>query len=258
MSRIREQVLGGEVLLGTFVKTASHQIVEILGVAGLDYAVIDAEHAPFGWGELDRMVMGARAAGLPILIRVPSHEASFINGCLDLGADGVLIPHVRDAPGAAAVVAAAKYARERGFSPSPRAGSYGTADPSSYRREADSRSTVWCKIEDADALDALDAICGVPHVDCLFIGRADLALSLGVDGPSDPRLEAAVRQIAAAGRKHGVATGIFVRKTSEIPGLLDLGLSIFVCGSDQSLLMEQSRRIKADFAAAKKQVKVPQ
>ena len=72
--------------LGAFVKTCSPQIVEVLGTAELDFAVVDAEHAPFDRGQIDLMVMAGRASGLPVFVRVPglppptdlpSHVATF-------------------------------------------------------------------------------------------------------------------------------------------------------------------------------------
>jgi 2-keto-3-deoxy-L-rhamnonate aldolase RhmA len=254
----REKLRRREPLLGTFVKTASHQTTELLGLAELDYAVIDAEHAPFDKTMLDRMILGARSVGLPVLVRVPDHDSSFINACLDLGAEGILVPHVCSAAIAAGVVEAAKYGSgKRGFSPSSRAGGYGLTDPASYLREADARTTVWCQIEDAGALDQLDAIIAVGGIDCLFIGRTDLALSLGVEGLSHPRVIEATHYVAAAAGTHGLATGIFLNRTAEIPALLNLGITAFVCGSDQSLLLEQAVRVKKDFVTNCESLKRP-
>ena len=60
MEEFRQAVRNGTVLIGTFIKTPSHQVAEILGAGGLDFAVIDAEHAPFDPETLDRMVLAGR------------------------------------------------------------------------------------------------------------------------------------------------------------------------------------------------------
>jgi 2-keto-3-deoxy-L-rhamnonate aldolase RhmA len=237
-------------LVGTFIKTASHQIPELLGATGLDFAIIDAEHAPLDLGTLDRMALAAKAVNFPCLVRVPEPAAVPIGQVLDLGAAGIVVPHVASADAARKSVAAAKYgAGHRGFSPSTRAGGYGAGDAASYRAVADRDSSVWCQIEDAAALDALDAIASVDAVDCLFIGRADLALSLGVDSQRDPEVVAAVKAIAEGGRRHGRTVGIFVADTAEIPDLLALGITVFTCGSDQSFLLTQGRKIRAEVSA---------
>jgi 2-keto-3-deoxy-L-rhamnonate aldolase RhmA len=246
----RLAVRGGSVLLGTFIKTASHQVAEIVGAAGFDFAIIDAEHAPFDPLTLDRMVLAGRASGLPCLVRVAELAPAPIGQALDLGAAGVVVPHVDSAQAAGQAIAAAKYDRgQRGFSPSTRAGGYGTVDPVAYRAAADRDSSVWCQIEDAAALSALDAIAAVDAVDCLFIGRADLALSLGVASQRDPKVVAAVRAVAEAGARHGRTIGIFVGDTGEIPDLMALGITVFVYGSDQSFLLAGARRVRQDFGA---------
>ena len=61
---------------------------------------------------------------------------------------------------------------------------------------------------------------------------------------------AAVAATAEAGRRHGRTVGIFVGDTGEIPGLLALGISVFVCGSDQSFMLAQGRRVLSDVSAA--------
>ncbi len=241
---LREQLRGQARVTGSFVKTPAHQIVEILGVSGLDCLVIDAEHAPFTPRDLDLMCLAGRAVGIPILVRVATLDPAAINTCLDVGATGIVVPHVRDAGRAAAAVAAARYrGGVRGFSPSPRAGGYGTLQPPAYLDHADRSVSVWCQIEDAEALDNLDAIAAVPDVDCLFVGRADLALSLGVAGNDHPKIVEAVGKVAAACRKAGIAAGIFVASPGEIPALAGAGYRCFVIGSDQSFLLAHGRQV---------------
>lgn len=242
---LRERVRRGEVVLGAFIKTASHQVAEVLGGAGLDFAVIDAEHAPFDIADIDKVVLGGRAAGLPCLVRPPDLGPSFIGRCLDLGAAGILAPHVDSAERARGVVSAAKYAKgQRGYSPSTRAGGFGAIPAAAYRARADVEGSLWCQIEDAAALPRLDEIAAVEAVDCLFLGRADLALSLGVGSQADPKVRAAVLATIEAGRRHGRAIGAYVGDTQEIPELLALGITVFACGSDQGYLTAGGRNAR--------------
>ncbi len=234
-------------LIGTFVKSAAYQSIELLALAGLDCVVIDAEHAPFSPGDLDRMILAGRAGGLPVLVRVAGLDPGPIAACLDMGATGIVVPHVRSVADATAAVAAAKYAGGRGFSPSHRAGGYGTRGAAAYLAAADGETSVWCQIEDADALDHLDAIAAVPGVDCLFVGRADLSLSLKVETTSDPKVAEAVRAVGRACRGAGIAAGLFVPGTAEIPERSAEGFSAFISGSDQSWLLEAAKAKVAGF-----------
>ncbi|MBS0278915.1 MAG: aldolase [Proteobacteria bacterium] len=251
MTHLRERIRNGETVLGAFIKSASHHVSEVLGHAGLDFAIVDAEHAPFGIGDIDRVMLGARSANLSCFVRPPDHAPAFINRCLDLGAAGIVAPHVTDAECARRLIAAMKYAEgQRGFSPSTRAGGYGALAASAYRAKADAETSLWCQIEDAFALAHLDAIAKVEGVDCFFLGRADLALSLGVERNDDPKMKSAIAAIADAARRNNIAFGLYIGEASEIPAFLPLGASVFVCGSDQSYLLAQGRANRAALVRA--------
>lgn len=238
-------------MLGAFIKSASHHVPEVLGHAGLDFAIVDAEHAPFDIGDIDHVVLGARSANLPCLVRPPDHTPGFVNRCLDLGAAGIVAPHVTDAPRASGLVAAMKYGNgQRGFSPSTRAGGFGSMVAAAYRAQADAETSLWCQIEDASALAHLDAIAKVDGVDCFFLGRADLALSLGVERTDDPKMKSAIAAIAEAAKRNSIAFGLYIGDASEISAFLPLGASVFVCGSDQSYLLAQGRANRAALAHA--------
>jgi 2-keto-3-deoxy-L-rhamnonate aldolase RhmA len=251
LTSLRERIRRREPILGTFLKSASHHVAEVLGRAGLDFIIADAEHAPFGIGEIDRVVLGARSANIPCFVRPADHAPALIGQCLDLGAEGIVAPHVIDGDSAADLVAAMKYAKgRRGFSPSTRTAGFGGHAASMHRIQADARSSLWCQIEDESALSRLDDIARTDGVDCLFVGRADLAMSLGAEGNGDSRLIEAVATVAEAAKRNAIAFGIFITDTSEIPEFLQLGASVFVCGSDQSYLIGQGRANRSAFAHA--------
>jgi len=244
MIRLRQRLLTGEVLAGTFLKTPDPRLAEILGLAGLDFAVADQEHAPLGTEALDLIALAAKAAQMPVLVRVPSKRAEAIGSVLDIGCAGIVVPHVRGPEDARDVADAAKYGRgKRGFSPSVRGGAYGTAGPG-YRADADQRSIIMAQIEDREALEHLDDIAAVPEIDTLFVGPVDLGLSMQVD-PGSVELDAAIGRVAAAARKAGKTAGLFVSDPSHIARWVDRGVSVFICGSDQSILRAGGRAIAA-------------
>jgi 2-keto-3-deoxy-L-rhamnonate aldolase RhmA len=248
-SDLRTRIKANELLIGTFVKTPAPHNVEILGQAGLDFAVIDQEHAPIGIAQMDMMALASRAAGLPLLSRRWGASRDWIAPLLDLGLNGVMVPHVMDAADANAVCDAVRFSRgKRGLSPSPRAGNYGGMNISTYRDNSDAHSVVLVQIEDASALDHLDDIAAIEDVDMLFIGPADLAQSMGVSFPS-PELDAAILRVIEAGKKAGKAVGLFVGNPSQIADWHARGVTVFVCGSDQSMLRGAAAQI-ADVAAS--------
>lgn len=244
-SDLRARIRAGEVVIGTFVKTPAVPVIEVLGLAGLDFAVVDQEHAPIGIEAMDLLSLAARATGLPLLSRRWGAGTDWIAPLLDLGLAGVMVPHVADRQQAAAVTAAVKFAYgARGLSNSPRAGSYGGLPLAEFRSQSDARTVTMVQIEDAAALNQLDEIAACPDVDVLFVGPADLSFSMGVAMPSAD-LDAAIDSVAAACRRAGVAAGLFVGDEAQIPRWAERGVTVFVCGSDQGLLKKGAQRLVA-------------
>jgi 2-keto-3-deoxy-L-rhamnonate aldolase RhmA len=250
----RARVRSGAPLVGTFVKTASHQTLEVLGTTGLDFTVIDAEHAPFGRNQLDVALLAARAARMPTLVRLQDTAPDRVLDALDMGATGVLVPHARSAAGVRDIVAMARYRDGvRGFSNSPRAGGYGTVGMAAHLETSDGEGVVICQVEDREAVEDIEAIAAEPGVDCLFLGKADLAVSYRVFDIHHPAVTQAVERTCRVCRAAGKAVGVFVASADDIARHRDLGASLFVVGSDQSLLRAQAATLSArfrDFAKA--------
>jgi 2-keto-3-deoxy-L-rhamnonate aldolase RhmA len=229
--------------VGTFVKTTSPQCIEILGGAGLDFAVIDAEHAPFDRAAIDLALLAGRAANLPLLVRVLDRTAASLLSVLDMGAAGVLVPHVDTADDAREVVAHCRYVGgDRGYSSSPRAAGYGALGMKEALRQGD-RNVVVCQIESVQAVDNAARIAAIEGVGALFVGRADLALSMGLDSAQDPRVTQATEAVIRAGRAAGKQVGMFVGGTPERDKYRALGVRWFIQGSDQSLLRQAAQAI---------------
>lgn len=234
---LKARLAAGDVLLGTFLKTPSPTLVEVLATCGLDLLCLDAEHAPFDRSTIDGCVFAARATGLPILVRTPTAAPEHILNALDCGADGVLIPHVRSAADAAAAVAAASYRPGgRGYAGSSRAARYGLAPMADHRADAEARVTVVAQIEDVEALGALDAIAATPGLGALFVGRIDLTVALDASSPDAPEVLEAVERIIAAGRRAGVPVGMFVPRNEDVATWHRKGATLFLQGSDHAFL----------------------
>lgn len=234
----RQRLLRGDALFGTFVKTPHYQIVELLAKAGLDFIVLDAEHAPYDKAALDASIMAARLIGLPVLVRVCDNRPETPLAVLDMGATGVVIPHVGSAVTARAVARAGRYnGGTRGFSNSTRAGGYGATPLSAHIEQADREVVVIGQIEDAAALDVLDEILSVDGIDCFFIGRADLMVSLEATSLDDMTLTRAVEKICDKAKQRDRRLGMFLPGTGQIADFKGMGVSLFVIGSDQSLLI---------------------
>lgn len=246
----RQRLLAREPLLGTFIKTPATHPVEVLGAAGLDFVVIDQEHAPFDRVTLDSLILAGHAASIAVLVRVPAAEARDILPALDCGAQGVLVPHVDSAAKARDVVAEARYrGGRRGFTNSSRAGRYGGAGFQQHVGAADAATAVLAMIEDVAALAVLPQIMSTPGLDAAFIGRGDLSIALGVDSPAAPAVVEATEAIAAAARTAGKALCAHVDRADspDVAWLRGQGVSAFIVASDQGLLRRAAAQTLAAF-----------
>jgi 2-keto-3-deoxy-L-rhamnonate aldolase RhmA len=242
-SSFRHRLAAGEHLVGTFLKTPTLHATEILGALGYDFVVIDEEHAPFDRGAIDVALFAAKASGTAGLVRVASAAPAHLLSVLDLGATGVLVPHVASAAMAQSVALACRYrGGKRGYSGSPRSGGYGAGKMWATIDANDATVTVIAQIEDPEALDEIDAIAAVDGIDALFIGRGDLTCAMGAAKNDAPEVRDAVDRIAEAAKKAGKPVAVFVGGLPEATWLKERGATAFVVSSDQGFL----RRAAAD------------
>lgn len=231
--------------VGTFVKTSSPQVVEMLALAGMHFIVVDAEHAPFDRRDIDLLVLAGRATGLPVIVRVADMTASTILSTLDLGAAGLLVPHVDSAAQAEELVARTRCrGGRRGFSSATRAAGYGTLGMEDALRSVD-RCFVMAQIESAAAVQAAPEIAAVQGIDGLFIGRADLALSFGETNARSTRVLDATDGVLRATRAAHKVAGMAVGSAAERDEFAAKGANWFVVGSDQSLLRQAAAAVAA-------------
>lgn len=227
-ARLRAQ----ERLTGLFAKMPCPAQIESAAYAGFDTIVLDTEHGPADALELEHHLRAADAAGIPALVRVPVIDPARILAALDAGAAGVVVPHVLDAEGARAVVAAAHYPPRgrRGLALSTRAGRYGSIPVTEHLQRAVEETVVIVQIEDAEAVPRAGDILGVPGIDGVLIGATDLSISLGHPGePTHPDIGHAIQHIlAAAGNQ--AATAVVVGSPNEARdwSLRGVTLTLFV------------------------------
>ena len=243
----KQALASGEPLLGTFLKTPHPHVVEVLASSGLDCVCIDAEHAPFDRTAIDLCLMAARAGGIPAIVRPASGAAHEILNALDCGADGVVVPHIRSVEEAVLLARQAHYGPGgRGFAGSTRAAGYGLTSIADHCTASADRTVVIAQIEDAEALDDIDAIAAVEGIDALFVGRIDLTISLGCTSPDDPRVVAAVDLIVAACKRAGRVSGMFLSRSADVATWRDKGASLFLLASDHSFIRSGARAMRTE------------
>lgn len=205
---LKQRLQAGEPLAGCFVMLPSPGIVEMCGWAGFDFVILDQEHGAAGTESLENQIRAAEASGIAALVRIPEASTSMTQHALDAGAQGVLVPHVTSAEVARGIVAAAHYPPHgaRGMATTSRAGRHGTVSVDDHLKRSHERTLVMLQIEDRSVLPEVGEIAGLDGVDALFIGPADLSVSLGHPGnPGHPDVAVEIDRIIETARRVGRA-----------------------------------------------------
>jgi 2-keto-3-deoxy-L-rhamnonate aldolase RhmA len=245
---LKSRLAAGKPLIGTFVKTPSPMVSEVLGKTDLDLVCLDAEHSPFDRLVQDQCLHALAAAGMPALVRVPSAAHEHILNALDCGASGVVIPHVTSAKQARDLVKAVHFGSGgRGYAGSTRAAGYTTTPMQTHLQASAAQSVLVVQIEDVEAVDAIDEIAAVEGVDCLFIGRIDLTVALGAASPDDPVVVEAVERICKSAVAAGRPVGMFLSNIAELDRWQAQGASLFLLSSDHGFLLQGAAKLTAQF-----------
>jgi 4-hydroxy-2-oxoheptanedioate aldolase len=221
--------------------TAAAEIVRDLGYGAV---VLDIEHGSFDLADLERFVPFLRAIGLRVLAKVLAPERGPIQQALDFGADVVVIPHVENLAHAVAVCAYGKFPPrgDRSFA-GGRTARYGGFDDA-WVTAQDAKTQVYPMIEDAGALDEIDAILALDTVDGVFVGPSDLSLrrARGAYSRTDADF-ADLRTVADAARRAGKPWVLPAWAQAEKEFAL-------VHGADPVVLIADHTALVAGFGAA--------
>lgn len=229
-NRVKRIMREGGMALGTYVGgIADPQIVEIIGHAGFDAAFIDLEHTSFDLRDVQLMVMAAERVGITPIVRTPGFDPAFILRLLDMGVQGIQLPHVNDAATARAAVQAVRYPPlgDRGMMAGSRAADYGMISLKDHMEESNREILLTVMIEELSALDEIDAIASTEGIDLIVVGPADMSRALSVAGQTDhPKLVQTINRVAEAVRKSGVTrlamamnNAVFPRNAAQLRAL---------------------------------------
>ena len=256
---LKSRLTQGEPVFGTFVFLPSPAVVEVLGLAGMDYVIVDLEHAPKDWETVENMIRAAELHGVAPLVRVSGNDEKEILQALELGAEGIVVPFVQTGKDARAAAAAMKYAPagRRGTCTLTRAAGYGSLRASFVEHSERQNGRVVCValVEDPIGVENIDDILAAePGPDVIMVGRADLAASLGYPGKVDAPavLEATERILAAIECRPipGCTAAVGVYGPDDAPAWLAKGVRCFFYSSDGLILHDAVKATVDRFHAA--------
>ena len=241
LQKITEKIKNGEPVVGVFVLLADSSVSEIVGYSGCDFVWIDSEHGMLDRRDIYHHVLAAQAAGACAFVRVPGVEYYQIKNTLDMGPDGVIFPFVNTPEIARRAVEACTYPADggkRGIGPL-RAIKYGVDNEAEYLKVA--KDEVWkiFQIESMEAVDNIEEIARVPGYHSLFIGPADLGMSM-VD--VEPERKGALindiqRRVARLAAENGKFCGSCAGPTkSSCQDLMDRGVQWMTIAQDVRII----------------------
>lgn len=213
-----------------FVRYAAH--------FGYDAIWLDLEHRAMGHREVQSLLAFCHLYDIDCMLRPPTMERNQLYRYFEDGASGLLIPFASDKEIAQKVVEAVKFPPlgNRGLDGAGLDADFGVrpgSEQSNYTTDANSQTFIIAQIETPEAVSKADEVAGVPGIDGLFVGSADLGLRLAVGSGSDVKdLDSAVERVSAAARRHGKAWGAATGSLETVRHYRKKGAQIIPWGSD--------------------------
>lgn len=251
-NNVKKLLNSGAAVIGTFVTLTDPAVVEILGLLGFDFIVIDNEHVAMDRSSVVNLIRASEISSSNIVPIVRTKDSSTIEvtQMLDSGALGVQVPGVNTYEMAKKVVDASYYAPigNRGLGTAQRSIGYGTMDKFKFFKTANDETLTVVQCESLEAIENLDEILNIDEIDVVFIGAMDLSQSMGPDimgnrnHPDLVRLfNETVQKITAKGKIAGGASW----SIEETRKLYEIGIRYFTIGNDVAFLKESaSRKLK--------------
>ena len=233
----RQDLIAGKRLIGCWLSLGSPITTEVVGVAGFDWLLLDAEHAPNDVLSLIPQLMALKDSPSAPVVRPPSNDVVVIKRLLDAGFHNFLVPFVESAIEARRAVAATRYppAGVRGVSVSQRSNRYGTV--ADYFNIVNDNIAVMVQIESRAGVAAAAEIAAVDGVDGLFIGPSDLAAGFGQLGNANhPEVQQAIAAVLAVAKAAGKPLGILSPVEADARRYLAMGATFVAVGSDLGVL----------------------
>ncbi len=241
---LREKMLAGQKTLGTFLELGSATAAECLGLAGLDYLIIDTEHGPFEPESALDFVRAARLYGITPLARVKEITRPAILKLLDVGAQGLIIPNVHSVADAEKIVEYGKYMPlgQRGVANSAGSGfwfeDYALHGLPHYFEVSNRETLLFPQCETLGCLEHIGEILAVDGIDGIFVGPFDLSAAMGIPGDFDrPEFQAALVRVQRACAAAGKPSILYAANEAAARHGFDLGYGSITYGMDAVALV---------------------
>ena len=241
---IKSALKQGKILIGTFFRLPSPDLVEIFGEAGFDFIIIDQEHGSINPETTSNLVRACDLVELAAIVRIPDNQPLFFQHALDAGALGVQVPQIKSIADAEQAVQAMKFAPvgRRGLCRNVRAARFSARDRFAYLEESNRDTVLVIQIESKEGVENLEEILSIPELDVIFIGPFDLSQSYGIPGQVDhPELRRTMEQVIVTCQGANVAVGIYADSAEAVKHWVSRGVQYAAVGIDTALIYRLTR-----------------
>lgn len=252
-NRMKQRIQDGESLVGAFVNVPHPELVEILGLSGIDFVIVDAEHTSLTPKLAEELIRAAELHDVTPVARVGRNDPQTIQKFLESGAQGVLIPLVNTGDDAQRVVDAVKYPPigKRGLAPS-RTSQWGLGEGGigQHVEDANRETFIGVQIETHEAVDHFDDIANTDHVDLIFFGPSDLSTALGLPGQAQhPDVIRIIERLSQHAREAGKAVGTIAQNAEAAQRWRESGIQ-WLCTGTSGLFAKGVRSYLDDVHGA--------
>ena len=243
----------GKAVIGPFVKMSDPAIIEIVGISGFDFVIIDLEHGPHSIESAQNLIRAAEAKNICPILRITDNHPSHVLRALDIGAHGVQVPQISSKKDAEELVHAAKYhpEGERGMCRYVRAADYSGLDKFEYFKVANEESLLIVHIEGMEGINNLEVILDEEKLDIIFLGPYDLSQSCGVPGQVDhPLVEDKMKEAVKLAQKQDKYVGTFVETIDSAKKWVNIGVKYIAYSVDVGIFHQACSEITRKFKSS--------
>ena len=240
MNDLKLKLKSGALMVGTMISEIRNpNLAYMLAQCGFDFFIIDNEHGSYSPETISNIIAAARGAGVLTIVRIPEIRRETILKPLDCGAAGLLIPQVNTAHQAKEIMMHAKYPPlgNRGVALSRAHSLYARPKADQYLVQANEATFIAVQAESPEAIQNLESIATTPGIDAIFVGPADLSVSLGIPGQvTHPDEIQAINTVVEVCQKHGITPGIHMSNLEMLSAWIEKGMRFVTFSSDVDML----------------------
>ena len=252
MKTLKEKVKTCEKICGTHVSMADPSSCEIIGNLGYDFIWVDMEHSFLSAKDVFIHANAARAAGTPIIVRVPQHDLTVTKRIMEMGVEGIIFPMIHNAAEMEEMLSYTLYPPygQRGFGPQ-RAIRYGLDNVDTYTGTGHiNKICRFIQIEHINAVKEIEQIASHPYLDGIFFGPNDLSGSINQLGKVyDTDTTDLIKRAIKVLKEHGKSIGVSTCSTDleVLKHWNDLGINMISAGADYDYVLTSAQNTLSEL-----------